>query len=85
LESSKGKNVVGCKWVFRIKYDGRGEVNHFKGRLVAQGFSQRRGVDYEEVFWPAVESYESKAGHNVYCTLCNKRKPIKFPTQYHPY
>jgi len=45
-ELPEGKNVFVCKWVFRIKYDGKGEVNHFKGRLVAQGFSQI----YEEVF-----------------------------------
>ena len=38
--------------MFRVKYDGKGEVNRFKGRLVAQGFSQRRGIDYEEVFSP---------------------------------
>ena len=41
VELPEGKNVVGCKWVFRVKYDGKGEVNRFKGRLVAQGFSQR--------------------------------------------
>ena len=49
---AKGKNFVGCKWVFRVKYDGKGEVNCFKGRLVDQGFSQRHGIDYEEVFSP---------------------------------
>ena len=48
----EGHNVVGCKWVFRVKYDGNGEVKCFKGRLVAQGFSQRHGVDYEEIFSP---------------------------------
>ena len=37
----KGHNVVGCKWVFRVKYDGNGELKCFKGRLVAQGFSQK--------------------------------------------
>jgi len=41
VELPEGKDIVGCKWVFRVKYDGKGEVNHFKGRLVAQGFSQR--------------------------------------------
>ena len=50
----EGHNIVGCKWVFRVKYDGNGKVNCFKGRLVAQGFSQRHGVDYEEIFSPVV-------------------------------
>jgi len=35
-----------------VKYDGDGKVKCFKGRLVAQGFSQRHGVDYEEIFSP---------------------------------
>ena len=48
----KGRNVVGCRWAFRVKYDGSGEVNCFKGRLVAQGFSQSHGVDYEEIYSP---------------------------------
>ena len=51
----KGRNVVGCKWVFRVKCDGNGEVNCFKGRLVAQGFSQSRGVDYEEIYSPVAQ------------------------------
>ena len=50
----EGHNIVGCKWVFRVKHDGNGKVNCFKGRLVAQGFSQRHGVDYEEIFSPVV-------------------------------
>ena len=50
----KGHNIVGCKWVFRVKNDGNGKVNCFKGRLVAQGFSQRHGVNYEEIFSPVV-------------------------------
>ena len=41
-----------CKWVFRVKYDGNGELKCFKGRLVAQGFSQKYGIDYEEIFSP---------------------------------
>ena len=52
VEPPKECNVVGCKWVFRVKYDGNGNVKCFKGRLVAQGFSQRHGVDYGEVFSP---------------------------------
>ena len=37
---------------FRVKYDGKGNVECFKGRLVAQGFSQKYGVDCLEIFSP---------------------------------
>ena len=49
----KGRRTVGCKWVFRVKYDGEGRIKCFKGRLVAQGYSQKYGIDYDEIFAPA--------------------------------
>ena len=52
VEPPKECNVIGCKWVFRVKYDGNGNVKCFKSRLVAQVFLQRHGVNYGEVFSP---------------------------------
>ena len=48
----EGKNIVGSRWVLKVKHDENGSVNRFKARLVAQGYSQVKGVDYDEVFSP---------------------------------
>ena len=54
----EGKNVVGSRWVLKVKRDEDGSVDRFKARLVAQGYSYMKGVDYDEVFSP-VARYSS--------------------------
>ena len=51
-----GKHPVGCKYVFKTKFKPDGSIDKYKVRLVAQGFLQREGIDYNEVFAPVVDS-----------------------------
>ena len=54
----KGKNVICCKWVFKLKHDASGNISRYKARLVTQGYSQKAGVHYDEVYAP-VARYNS--------------------------
>lgn len=48
----KGKKAIGTRWVFKIKRDENGKISRYRARLVAQGYSQKYGEDYDEVFAP---------------------------------
>ena len=51
-ELPRGHRPIGLKWVFKVKKDASGAVVKHKAMLVAKGYVEKQGVDYEEVFAP---------------------------------
>ena len=51
----KDHQIIGSKWVLCIKQDGNGNPIHFKARVVARGFSQVPGIDFQDTFSPTLK------------------------------
>ena len=65
----EGVHVINTKWIFKNKTNEDGEIIQNKSRLVAQGYTQVEGVDFDESFAP-VARLESI--HILMSIACNK-------------
>jgi len=53
--ASQGVKLVGCRWVFNLKYNADGTLERYKARLIAKGYTQTYGIDYLETFAPVAK------------------------------
>jgi histone deacetylase 1/2 len=56
VPAPKGKNIIACKWVYKVNRRADGTIDRYKARLVAKGYKQHYGIDYEDTFSPMVKA-----------------------------
>ena len=52
VDQPKDNEIIGVKWVYKIKLNSDGSIQKYKARLVAKGYSQLSDIDYNEIFVP---------------------------------
>ena len=82
VELPKGRKPFTCKWVFKAKTDADGEVERYKAQLVAQGFLQKFGTDYNETCGPLVRLEAIRTLIAMSVQLCLKFHQVDITTAF---
>jgi uncharacterized membrane protein len=67
-------NVMGCKWVYKIKKRENGSIERFKAKLIAKKYTQEEGLDFSETFSSVIKSTSIKI---ILCLAVNQHYPIR--------
>ena len=52
IDLPPGKKTIGTKCVYKLKHKANGSINRYKAMLVAKGYAQEKGINYDETFAP---------------------------------
>ncbi|XP_015160329.1 uncharacterized protein [Solanum tuberosum] len=55
IDLPRGKRLIGCRWIYKVKYKSTGEIERFKARLVSKVVNKKEPIDYQETFSPVVK------------------------------
>jgi len=55
VDLPEGKTLIGFKWVYKIKERADGNIERYKARLLAKGYTQREGIDFIETYSPVAK------------------------------
>ena len=50
VDKPLGKELIGLKWVYKVKHNDHGTINKYKARLVAKGYAQQPRINFNEIY-----------------------------------